>query len=51
VAQAVRQAEIWTGSPASEEYMERAAREELSRRAKRLERVSTDERISRKSAP
>ncbi|MGH9462145.1 MAG: shikimate dehydrogenase [Vicinamibacteria bacterium] len=51
VAQAVRQAEIWTGSPASEEYMELAAREELSRRAKGLERVSTEERISRKSAP
>jgi shikimate dehydrogenase len=51
VAQAVRQAEIWTDSPASEEYMELAAREELRRRANKPERVSSEDRISRKSAP
>jgi 3-dehydroquinate dehydratase/shikimate dehydrogenase len=51
VAQAVRQAEIWTGSPASEEHMKLAAREELKRRVDEIARVSTEERLSRKSAP
>jgi len=50
VEQAVCQAEIWTGASASAEQMERAAREELARRANKLERVLGEERLSRKSA-